>query len=117
MNFSAPPLRRIASNRLWTPQGIVLRPVVTVGPDGTILRVEVCAEPDRLPATEFYSGMLVPGFPADYREAFERLRCAREALPLTLPRFVPSSGGVLVVISGIDPQSMRLMPQAQIRKL
>lgn len=117
MNFSARPSRRIASNRLWTPQGIVLHPVVTVRPDGSILRVEVCAEPDRLPATEFYAGLLVPGFPADYREAFARLRCARDPLPLTLPRFIEASGGVLAVISGIDYGSMRLTPQAQIRKL
>ena len=72
--------------------------------------------PDRLAATEFYAGLLVPDFPADYRAAFDGMRAA--ALPLSelLPRIV-TPGGALVVISGLDYDSLRLTPQSQIRKL
>ena len=50
--------RKIASNLLWTPEGFVRHPLVTVGGDGRIERVEVCAEPDRSACTEFYAGIL-----------------------------------------------------------
>ena len=120
MNFSAQPTRRIASNLLWTPEGIVRNPLLTLGPDGRVLTVESCSEPDRLAATEFYSGLLVPGFPADYRAAFERL-CENSATPLPelLAQVVTpvTPGGVLVVISGLDYDSLRLTPQSQIRRL
>ena len=116
MNFSAQPSRRIASNLLWTPGGIVRNPLLTLAPDGRVVAVESCSEPDRLAATEFYAGLLVPDFPADYRAAFDGMRAA--ALPLSelLPRIV-TSGGALVVISGLDYDSLRLTPQSQIRKL
>ncbi|WP_295937704.1 amidohydrolase family protein [uncultured Alistipes sp.] len=61
MNSSVLPSRRIASNLLWTPQGLVRNPLVGVAADGTVLSVETCAEPDRLPGTEFYAGVLAPG--------------------------------------------------------
>lgn len=61
MNSSAQPSRRIASNLLWTPQGLVRNPLVEVAADGRILRVGACAEPDRLPGVEFFSGVLAPG--------------------------------------------------------
>ena len=54
--------RKIASNLLWTPEGFVRHPLVTVGGDGRIERVEVCAEPDRSACTEFYAGILTPAF-------------------------------------------------------
>ena len=110
MTSSAPrPSRRIASNLLWTPQGLVRHPLLTLGADGRVLSAECCPDPDRLAATEFYAGLLVPDFPADYRAA---------ALPLSelLPRIV-TPGGALVVISGLDYDSLRLTPQSQIRKL
>ncbi|MFR8224377.1 MAG: hypothetical protein ACLU9X_07295 [Alistipes shahii] len=61
-------------------------------------------------------GTAGPGFPADYRAAFDGMRVA--ALPLSelLPRIV-TPGGALVVISGLDYDSLRLTPQSQIRKL
>ena len=116
MNSSAQPSRRIASNLLWTPGGIVRNPLLTLAPDGRVVAVESCSEPDRLAATEFYAGLLVPDFPADYRAAFDGMRVA--ALPLSelLPRIV-TPGGALVVISGLDYDSLRLTPQSQIRKL
>ena len=116
MNSSAQPSRRIASNLLWTPQGIVRDPLLTLAPDGRVLASERCSDPDRLASTEFYSGLLVPGFPEDYRAAFERLRSAAAPLPGVLPQIV-TPGGVLVVISGLDYDSLRLTPQSQILKL
>lgn len=117
MNSSAPqPSRRIASNLLWTPQGIVPDPLLTLGPDGRVLSAGRCPEPDRLAATEFYAGLLVPDFPADYRAAFERMRSAAAPLPELLAQAV-APGGVLVVLSGLDYESLRIIPQSQIRKL
>ena len=115
MTSSAPrPSRRIASNLLWAPQGLVRHPLLTLGADGRVLSAESCPDPDRLAATEFYAGLLVPDFPADYRAAFDGMRVA--ALPLSelLPRIV-TPGGALVVISGLDYDSLRLTPQSQIR--
>ena len=64
MTSSAPrPSRRIASNLLWTPQGLVRHPLLTLGADGRVLSAECCPDPDRLAATEFYAGLLVPDFP------------------------------------------------------
>ena len=61
MNSSAQPSRRIASNLLWTPQGLLRNPLVGVAADGRILFVGTCPEPDRSPGTEFYAGVLAPG--------------------------------------------------------
>ena len=61
MNSSAQPSRRIASNLLWTPQGLVRNPLVEVAADGRILSVGTCSEPDRKPGTEYYSGVMAPG--------------------------------------------------------
>ena len=113
MDSSAQPIRRIASNLLWTPGGIVRNPLLTLAPDGRVVAVESCSEPDRLAATEFYSGLLVPGFPA----AFERL-CRDSATPLPeLLAQTVTPGGVLVVISGLDYESLRLTSRSQIRRL
>lgn len=116
MNSSAGPFRRrIASNLLWTPQGLVRRPLVTFYGDGTYL-VETCVAPDCLPATEFYAGMLVADFPADYRRAFERLRAAEDDLSATLPQTVVE-GGIWVVLSGLDYAALRLTPQSRLQPL
>lgn len=89
MNSSVQSSRRIASNRLWTPAGVVCDPLVEVAPDGGILSVERCPDPDRLPFTEFHAGMLVPGFPADYRAAFAWLLARREnSLAELLPQLL-----------------------------
>lgn len=56
-------LRRIASHRLLLPDKTLLRnPLVTLGGDGTILHIESCDDIDRQAGTEFYDGILVPGF-------------------------------------------------------
>lgn len=160
MNSSVQPLRRIASNLLWTPQGVVRDPLLEVAPDGRVLSVAVCAEPDRQPFTEFYAGLLVPDFPADYRAAFCCLLAeARTPLPELLaalfaaasathtpisavetPAAIPAGmsvaapaetpvaasaaipperlpSGCLVVISGLDYDTLRLTAQSQIRLL
>ena len=116
MNSSAQPSRRIASNLLWTSGGIVRNPLLTLDSGGRVVAVETCPEPDRLAATEFYAGLLVPGFPDDFRAAFERLcRISAAPLPELLAQTV-TSGGV-VVISGLDYESLRLTPRSQIRRL
>lgn len=56
------PCRKIASNYLWTPEGFIRYPLITVAEDGRITSVAVCDEPDRAPHTEFYAGVLTPGF-------------------------------------------------------
>ena len=115
MNSSAQPSRRIASNLLWTSGGIVRNPLLTLDSGGRVVAVETC--PDRLAATEFYAGLLVPGFPDDFRAAFERLcRSSAAPLPELLAQTV-TPGGVLVVISGLDYESLRLTPRSQIRRL
>lgn len=54
------PLRRIASNFLWTPEGLLAHPLVEADAAGRILAVGRCADPDRLAGTEFYAGILLP---------------------------------------------------------
>ncbi len=54
--------RKIASNWLWTPEGFLRRPLVTLDDGGRILDVRTCDTPDREPFTEFHAGLLTPGF-------------------------------------------------------
>lgn len=54
--------RKIASNWLWTPEGFLRRPLVTLDDGGRILDVRTCDDPDREPFTEFHAGLLTPGF-------------------------------------------------------
>lgn len=67
MNSSEPqpshrsPVRRIASNYLYTPQGLLSHPLVEADDEGRICAVGQCAEPDRLPGVEFHAGILLPG--------------------------------------------------------
>lgn len=118
MNSSGQPFRRIASNRLWTPQGVICWPLVTLSAEGRVVSVEECPDPDRRAGTEFYAGLLVFGFPSDYRGAFaELLRRLDEPLPETLPAVVRSEGGIPVVLSGLDYATLRLTPGSQIRPL
>lgn len=116
-----PQSRKIASNLLWQPQGVVRNPLVTLSPEGRITAAAVCPEPDRQAGTEFYAGLLVPDFPADFRTAFARMqseaRHGGPALSEQLAALVPAAGGIPVVISGIDYAAMRLTDRAQIRSL
>lgn len=119
MNSSAQPLRRIASNLLWRDGGLLRDPLVVLTPEGRIGAVTVCPAPDREPFVEFYAGLLVDGFPADYRAAFGRLRAAADRpLTETLVRIgCPAPGGVTVLLSGLDYASLRLTGRSRIRLL
>lgn len=117
MNSCVPPFRKIASNALWTPGGVVRRPLVTLSAEGRIVEIVECADPDRLPFTEFYAGLLVADFPADYRAVFDELCTHAAARPLdeALRSVVPAANGCLVVLSGLEYAPLRLTPQARIR--
>ncbi len=117
MTSSAQPNRRIASNLLWSSAtGLVRHPLAELTAAGRLLTVVSCPEPDRLPATEFYAGLLVTGFPAEYRAAFEQLRRDGRPLPEQLPDIVRPDG-ILVLFAGLDYATLRLTPQATIRKI
>lgn len=118
MNSSEPSIRRIASNLLWTPRGLVRNPLAEVAPDGRIVRLDTCAEPDREACTEFFAGVLIPEFPRDFRAAFDRLLAEAETpLPELLARLGTHDDGVTVVLSGLDYDTMRLTPRSQIRRI
>lgn len=106
--------RRIASNLLWTPQGIVRNPLVTFSPEGCPMRIGQCAEPDRQPATEFYAGLLVLDFPADYATVFAAMLTEQTPLSELLPHYAPAEPGIAVVLSGLDYDELRLTPQSRI---
>lgn len=61
MSSSRFPVRKIASNLLWTPQGWVTHPLVTLDAAGRLLAAERCDAPDRQAGVEFHAGVLVPG--------------------------------------------------------
>ncbi len=67
MNLSEPQpsrpfqVRKIASNYLYTPQGLLPHPLIEADSRGRILSVSLCPEPDRQPGVEFYAGILLPG--------------------------------------------------------
>ena len=105
-------LRRIAAHRLWRPQGVVEHPVVTLTAEGELVSVESAADPDRLAATEFYAGVLVAGFPADYRSAFAAMQAQGGDLGEWLAQRVPADPGVWVVIGGVDCARMQLTEKA-----
>ncbi len=106
--------RRIASNLLWTPRGVVHNPLVSFSAEGRPLHIETCTEPDRQAATEFHAGLLVLDFPADYRAAFVAMQAEDAPLTELLPHYVPADGGVAVVLSGLDYDALRLTPQSVI---
>ena len=110
--------RKIASNLLWTPQGIIRRPLIQVSAEGQVLSVDECPDPDREPLTEFYAGLLVADFDADYRAAFARL-CNTPERPLseTLHTVITPGRGILVVISGLDFDTLRPTPHARIERV
>lgn len=111
------PSRKIASNLLWTGSGLLRAPLLTLDAAGRILRCESCAEPDRSPLTEFYAGVLVPGFPDDHLAVFARMKADRRPLDRQLAELCPASPGCLVVVSGLDYATLRLGARAQIRRL
>lgn len=122
MDSSAPRSRKIASNLLWLNGELLRDPIVEINAAGRPTAVGRCAEPDRQAATEFYAGLLVADFPADWRAAFGALRAAAEADPRAtlrelLPQIVPAREGILAVISGLEYPSLRLTERSTIRPL
>lgn len=111
--------RKIASNLLLTAAGEVVRdPLVELAADGTLSAIRRCAAADREPFTAFYAGLLVPGFPADYRAAFEALqKAAPQPLQELLPPLLDPQEGVLVLLSGLDYERLTLTPRSEICKL
>lgn len=89
-----PSFRRIASNYLFTPQGLLPHPLIEADADGRIRAVTQCAEPDRLAGVEFYAGILTPGW-VDVHCHLE-LSCLRGLIPqgLGFVRFIGSMHGV-----------------------
>lgn len=115
MNSCMPSRRKIASNLLWTPQGIVRNPMVTLSVGGSVCAVEVCDSPDNQPFTEFYAGLLVLDFPADYQTAFKWLRAQHQPLPELLPHL--PKGSAIVVLSGLNYTDLRLLSDSRIQRL
>lgn len=127
MNSCVPPFRKIASNGLWTPDGVMRHPLVTLSGEGCVIATTECVDPDRQPFTEFYAGLLVADFPVDYRTAFDELRAVCGTVPQTsdvagalsldeaLRHVVPAEPGCLVVLSGLEYAPLRLTPQSRIR--
>lgn len=109
--------RLVASNLLWSPQGVLSHPLLRLAADGRVLGVTRCDDPDRRAATEFRAGVVVPDFPADWRECFARLCAQRRPLTELLPRCCPAPQGVTVVISGIDYATWLPTPAARIERL
>ncbi len=117
-----PPCRKIASNLLLTAAGDLVRnPLVYLSAEGRILavrRLDEAAGADRSPFTEFHAGLLVPRFPADWRDRFEALRGDRTTpLPQLLAPLLRPEGGVLVLLSGLDYDRMTLTDRSAIRQI
>ena len=111
--------RKIASNLLLTADGRLLRdPLIELSTEGRIVSLGRCAAADREPFTVFYAGLLVVGFPPDYRTCFEQLKAAPpQPLHELLPPLLDPQEGVLVLLSGLDYEHLRLTPRSEIRKL
>lgn len=117
-----PPCRKIASNLLLTAAGDLVRaPLVCLSAEGRLLAVHrtgEAAEADRSPFTEFYAGLLVPHFPADWRDRFEALRGDRTTpLPQLLAPLLLPEGGVLLLLSGLDYGRLTLTDRSVIRQI
>lgn len=111
-------VRRIASNYIWSRErGFEAHPVAVVGDGGDITSFKLLADPDREPMTEFFSGVLVGGFPSAWRETFAEMMASPCRTLDTLLRERVGDGGCVVVISGLDYATMSLTPRSQLLKI
>lgn len=55
-------MRKIASNYLWTPQGLIPQPLVEVDVDGRVSSVKQYDTIDGCQGVEFYAGIMTPAF-------------------------------------------------------
>ncbi len=62
MNCSHPPHRRVASNLMLMDGAFVSHPLLEIDSQGTIISISTYSHVDRLDHTEFYNGIIVPGF-------------------------------------------------------
>ena len=103
---------------MWTPQGIVRNPLLRISETGRVLSVDECPDPDREPLTEFYAGLLVADFDADYRAAFAQLcACSGQSLAETLHTAITPGRGIVVAISGLDYDTLRPTPRTRIERV
>ncbi len=111
-------VRQIASNYIWSRErGFEAHPVATVDATGRITACRLVADPDREPFTEFFSGVLVGGFPVAYREVFREMMTSQEKGLDALLRENITGEGCVVVISGLDYGTMSLTPRSEIMRI
>lgn len=89
--------------------------MVELSDEGGVLTVGRCSTPDRVPFTEFYAGVLVVGLAC---EAFAAV-AHDHTTPLAelLPPLVDPVSECVVLLSGLDYQTMCLTEQTVIRLL
>lgn len=107
------PLRRIASNKFLTREGVLQHPLIELDDRGEVVRIVACAEPDREPYTEFYAGLLVMGL---QKEGIERVKISREPLHEWLPKELTEKGG-LHLLTGLDYTTMTPTEKIKIEKI
>lgn len=119
MSFSVPlsktskPLRRIASNKLLSREGITLHPLVELDDRGEVVRIITCPEPDREPYTEFYAGLLVIGLT---EAAIEQLQKSREPLTEWLPAILTDQP-LLHLVTGLNYSTLCPTPDLRIQRI
>lgn len=119
MSFSVPlsktskPLRRIASNKLLSREGITLHPLAELNDRGEVVRIVACPEPDREPYTEFYAGLLVIGLT---EAAIEQLQKSREPLTEWLPAILTDQP-LLHLVTGLDYMTLSPTPDLRIQRI
>ncbi len=106
-------MRRIASNKLLTREGILEHPLLEVDDTGCILSIRTTSDPDREPFTEFYAGLLVVGLNA---ELVERTKKDNASLLDTLPSLLHPNEG-LYLVTGIDYRTLQPTPAMQFLRL
>ena len=84
-------MRKIASNKLLTREGLLEHPLLEVDDAGHILSIRTSADPDREPFTEFYAGLLIVGLDA---ELIERTKKDNAALLDTLTSLLHPNEGL-----------------------
>ena len=106
-------MRKIASNKLLTCEGLLEHPLLEVDDVGHILSIRTSSDPDREPFTEFYAGLLIGGLDA---ELIERTKKDNASLLDTLPSLLHPNEG-LYLVTGIDYRTLRPTPAMQILRL
>ena len=106
-------MRKIASNKLLTREGVLLHPLLEVDDIGHILSIRTTANPDREPFTEFYAGLLVVGLNEMLAaEVMQSTQPLTEWLPSRL-----TDNSELWLLSSLDFQTLRPTPQTHIQRI